>query len=63
MEKLLSQHAAITQLKKCLGQHILGQSTLLDRLIIASLADGHLLIESAPSLRKTRHITSYIQQS
>ena len=56
MEKPLSQHTAITQLKEYIGQHILGQSTLVDRLIIALLADGHLLVEGAPGLAKTRAI-------
>ena len=52
----MSQHTAISQLKEYIGQHILGQSTLVDRLIIALLADGHLLVEGAPGLAKTRAI-------
>jgi len=38
------------------SQQILGQPTLVDRLIIALLADGHLLVEGAPGLAKTRAI-------
>jgi len=52
----LSQHTAISQLKDYVSQHILGQSYLVDRLIIAILADGHLLVEGAPGLAKTRAI-------
>jgi len=52
----LSQYTAISQLKDYVSQHILGQSTLVDRLIIALLADGHLLVEGAPGLAKTRAI-------
>ncbi len=52
----MSQHTAITQLKHAVSQHILGQTTLVDRLIIALLADGHLLVEGAPGLAKTRAI-------
>jgi len=52
----LSQHTAISQLKEYIGQHILGQTTLVDRLIIALLANGHLLVEGAPGLAKTRAI-------
>jgi len=52
----LSQHTTISQLQDYIGQHILGQSTLVDRLIIALLADGHLLVEGAPGLAKTRAI-------
>lgn len=52
----MSQHSAITQLKEYISQHILGQTDLVDRLIIALLANGHLLVEGAPGLAKTRAI-------
>ncbi len=52
----MSQHTVISQLKAYISQHILGQSNLVDRLIIALLADGHLLVEGAPGLAKTRAI-------
>lgn len=52
----MSQHTAISQLREYVGQQILGQSTLVDRLIIALLANGHLLVEGAPGLAKTRAI-------
>ena len=35
-----------------------GQSALVERLLIALLADGHLLVEGAPGLAKTRAIKS-----
>ena len=44
------------QLNAALGQQIIGQETLLERLLIALLADGHLLVEGAPGLAKTRAI-------
>lgn len=52
----MSHYAAISQLRQYISQHILGQSTLVDRLIIALLSDGHLLVEGAPGLAKTRAI-------
>lgn len=52
----MSQHSAISQLRQQVSQQILGQPTLVDRLIIALLADGHLLVEGAPGLAKTRAI-------
>jgi MoxR-like ATPase len=52
----LSHQQAIEQLKNYVGQHIIGQSTLVNRLLIALLADGHLLVEGAPGLAKTRAI-------
>lgn len=47
---------AFQQLKKGLSQQIIGQAHLVDRLLIALLADGHLLVEGAPGLAKTRAI-------
>lgn len=39
-----------------LNSHILGQETLTQRLVIALLAGGHLLVEGAPGLAKTTAI-------
>lgn len=49
---------AFQQLKNGLSQQIIGQEHLVDRLLIALLADGHLLVEGAPGLAKTRAIKS-----
>jgi MoxR-like ATPase len=46
----------ILQLKQYVSENIIGQSELIDRLLIAILADGHLLVEGAPGLAKTRAI-------
>ena len=35
---------------------IVGQQGLIERLLLAILADGHLLVEGAPGLAKTRAI-------
>src|SRR5690349_6633485 len=48
--------AAFATLRAELGQCIIGQSALIDRLLIALLADGHLLVEGAPGLAKTTAI-------
>lgn len=53
-------------LKRELAKHIIGQEKLLDRLIVALLADGHLLVEGAPGLAKTKAIktlSKYIEGS
>ena len=42
--------------KEALNQLVLGQQGLVDRLLIALLANGHLLVEGAPGLAKTRAI-------
>lgn len=46
----------LSDLKNWLSQHIIGQEKLIDRLLIALLADGHLLVEGAPGLAKTKAI-------
>lgn len=48
----------IQRLRQQLSSRILGQPKLVDRLIMALLADGHLLVEGAPGLAKTRAIRS-----
>ena len=48
--------AAFAALRTELGQCIIGQEGLIDRLLIALLADGHLLVEGAPGLAKTTAI-------
>lgn len=44
------------QLREHLASRIVGQPTLVERLLIALLADGHLLVEGAPGLAKTTAI-------
>ncbi len=46
------------QAKKRMAAEIIGQEVLVDRLLIALLADGHLLVEGAPGLAKTRAVKS-----
>ena len=49
-------HQNINQLKDWLASKIVGQEHLVERLMIALLADGHLLVEVAPWLAKTKAI-------
>ena len=53
---MTSTSDAIAQLRDWLATRIIGQEALIDRLLIALLADGHLLVEGAPGLAKTRAI-------
>lgn len=46
----------LAHLEHWLGQQIVGQQDLIHKLLIALLADGHLLVEGAPGLAKTRAI-------
>ncbi len=46
----------LSSLKTFINQQIIGQDTLIERMLIALLADGHVLVEGAPGLAKTRAI-------
>lgn len=46
----------LVELSTHLNSRILGQKGLVSRLLIALLADGHLLVEGAPGLAKTRAV-------
>ena len=48
--------AFFADMSKTLSAQVLGQPQLIERLLIALLADGHLLVEGAPGLAKTRAI-------
>ncbi|MEC8428776.1 MAG: MoxR family ATPase [Pseudomonadota bacterium] len=52
----MSQHTALDSLKQWLETQIIGQEHLINRLLTALLADGHLLVEGAPGLAKTKAI-------
>ena len=49
-------HAIFLDIRAHLQTRIIGQQRLVDRLLIALLADGHLLVEGAPGLAKTTAI-------
>jgi MoxR-like ATPase len=48
--------AAFSGLREALATAVVGQPVLVERLLIALLADGHLLVEGAPGLAKTTAI-------
>jgi len=52
----MTEYDSLLALKNWLNQAIVGQPHLIDRLLIALLADGHLLVEGAPGLAKTKAI-------
>ena len=49
-------HQSFDRLRAGLSETIVGQAALVERLLIALLADGHLLVEGAPGLAKTTAI-------
>ena len=52
----MSAKQEILHLKEFISSRIIGQQSLINRLLITLLADGHLLVEGAPGLAKTRAI-------
>ncbi len=53
---LSSDLAVLAALRERLESSIVGQSVLIERLIVALLAGGHVLIEGVPGLAKTRAV-------
>jgi len=47
---------AFRRLRDYLSSQIVGQEAMIERLLVALLADGHLLVEGPPGLAKTRAI-------
>ncbi len=54
--ELSNTQQALQQLRQQISTQIIGQEVLVERLLIALLANGHLLVEGAPGLAKTRAI-------
>lgn len=52
----MEPYEAFKQLRSWLEGQIIGQEKLVERLLVALLADGHLLVEGAPGLAKTKAI-------
>jgi MoxR-like ATPase len=48
--------SAVRRLRDFVASRVIGQDLLIERMLIALLADGHILVEGAPGLAKTRAI-------
>lgn len=57
----MTQKEKFNNLQALIEEKIVGQKQLINRLMIALLADGHLLVEGAPGLAKTRAIQALSQ--
>ncbi len=55
------QHEFIQRLKAEIAKVIVGQEYLIDRMMMALLADGHVLVEGVPGLAKTLSIKTLCQ--
>ncbi len=52
-EKIKAASAWVSPLRSAIGQVIIGQQYLVDRLILGLIANGHVLLEGVPGLAKT----------
>ncbi|RYD20798.1 MAG: AAA family ATPase, partial [Verrucomicrobiaceae bacterium] len=52
----MSTHESILELKRRISAAVIGQEAVVEQLLIALLANGHLLMEGLPGLAKTRTI-------
>jgi MoxR-like ATPase len=52
----MASHDQILDLKKRIAASIIGQDDVIDQVLIALLANGHILVEGLPGLAKTRTI-------
>ncbi len=57
-EKIQNESPLIDMINKELSSVIVGQDRMLERLLIALLADGHILLEGVPGLAKTLAINT-----
>ncbi len=53
---IMNNREYIARLRNYMNKRIIGQPALVESLLVALLADGHLLVEGAPGLAKTRAI-------
>jgi MoxR-like ATPase len=59
LQSSVKQHperTAFNELSKVANELIIGQERLMERLVMALLCNGHLLVEGAPGLAKTTAI-------
>jgi MoxR-like ATPase len=52
-DRISGGHSVVNALRSEIGRAVVGQSALVDRLIVAMLTRGHLLLEGVPGLAKT----------
>lgn len=52
------ENAKFTKVKEEIGKVIVGQADMVDKMLIALLADGHILLEGLPGLAKTLAATT-----
>lgn len=59
--RVARQSQLIARLRKAMGEVLVGQQYMIDRLIVGLLANGHILLEGVPGLAKTTAVTTLAQ--
>jgi MoxR-like ATPase len=54
----MSAHDSVLALKARMGESIIGQEAMIERLLLGLLANGNLLVEGLPGLAKARAVKS-----
>jgi MoxR-like ATPase len=57
--RVRTENAFVTNLKSEIAKVIVGQETLVERIIIAFLSGGHILLEGVPGLAKTLSVRAF----
>ena len=56
--KIAAQSELVTRIREEVGKVIVGQEKLIDRLLLALVTDGHILLEGVPGLAKTLSVNT-----
>lgn len=59
LETVATRQARMTEIQSALAQQLIGHESLIERLLIALLCGGHLLLEGPPGVAKTRAIKRF----
>ena len=58
MNKVAAQSELVTKIREEVSKVIVGQEKLVDRLVLALITDGHILLEGVPGLAKTLSVNT-----
>ena len=57
-DRIAAQGELVDRIKTEVGKVIVGQEKLIDRLVLALVSDGHILLEGVPGLAKTLSVNT-----
>ena len=60
-QAVAEESALLQAVRREIGKVIVGQQTMIDRLLVAMLCNNHVLIEGVPGLAKTKTVTTLAQ--